>query len=59
VWHNCEKNKKIQKFKNKKNHKLTCGVGFKIVWSKLMAMTKLNHFKKKQGPNWDKEKLEN
>ena len=43
MWHNCgmtcDKNKK-----NQKNQKLTCGVDFNTIWSKLTAMIKLNYF---------------
>jgi len=43
------KNKKIQKTfkiiqKIKNNKKLTRGINFRIVWSKLMTRTKLNHY---------------
>jgi len=34
--------KKIKK--EKKNHKLTHGVDFNTIWSKLTTMTKLNYF---------------
>jgi len=53
MWHNCEvtrvKNKKFKKIKKikkilKKKQKLTRGVDFNTVWSKLMMMTKLSHF---------------
>jgi len=46
------KNKKIHQIK--KNHKFTRKIDFNTVWSKLIAMTKLNHFFKKSIPNWDK-----
>jgi len=35
--------KNLKKFK-KKNQKLTCGVDFNTVWSKLTVRTKLSHF---------------
>jgi len=55
TWHNGEmtrvKNKKNKKKKSKnikknkkKNQKLTRGIDFNTVWSKLTVMTKLNHF---------------
>jgi len=37
---------------------LTCGIDFNIVWSKLMAMTKLNHFKEIWDQIKTKKKLE-
>jgi len=53
MWHNCEvtrvKTKKIKKNqKIKKKQKLTFGIDFNTVWSKLTATTKLNHFYKKK-----------
>jgi len=53
MWHNYEvtrvKNSKNSKKNSKnseiqKNKKLTRGIDFNTVWSKLTAMTKLNHF---------------
>ena len=50
MWHNCgvthvKKFKKKEKYKKiQKNQKMTHGVDFNTVWSKLTARTKLNHF---------------
>jgi len=52
--------KKIQKYlSNKKDHKFTRKIDFNIVRSKLITMTKLNHFLKNQYQIKTNKKLKN
>jgi len=45
TWHNCEVTRVKKNIKKiQKNQKLTHGVDFNTVWSKLTVKTELSHF---------------